>query len=326
MSDAANAATETQPKEPSEAALEYAMAQGFSGVRGTEPPAPLKPEDTATNDQNATTDTPSGEEDDGIATESGEGAGAGDAQGVQDQTTTQDDKVEQAKELIAGLSPEQLKAVLGEVPVIRDRLNANEQALRKVQGQYGEIKQAFQVLQKGGSAQPVKIDPAKLKRTATTFDADAATALAEDLQEILSEIPRGSAAEPVDLDNRIDARVQAVQKAVQRSVNEMFLSFEHPDWKDVVGTADFRLWLETKPANERAQIAESEDAGFLRPKFTEFKQWRDAAAKTRETKGKRLEAAVDPKGQPRTATPSQSIPNEDAAFEAGFKSARGIAA
>ncbi len=331
VSDAATEVTETQTtNDPSDEALEHAMASGFSGVRGTEPPAPLKTEETSATqgtpnqESNAATEQSAATGDDAGAV-TGEEGGVGET-ATQEQQTEQEQQVEAAKAVLAGLSEEQLKAVLGEVPVMRERLTAAEQNLQKVFGRFGEVNRVLQALSKGGSAQAVKIDASKLKRLSSVFDEQAAEALASDLQDILSEIPRG-AGEPVDLDNRIDTRVQTVQQAIQRTVNEMFLSHAHPDWKDAVGTADFRLWLETKPAEERAQIRESEDAGFLLPKFNEFKSWRSRAAQNRENKGRRLESSVDPKGQPAPATTSsQRVPDEEAAFATGFKAARGVAA
>lgn len=288
------------------------MASGFAQARGIEPPAaPAKP---------AATEAPATEKTADASAPAGEGAKAeGDTASAA--ATQQDQQVQAAKEVLAGLTEEQLKSVLGEVPALRDRLTSHEGQMRKIFGKLGEFQHAFASLTKGGAGQPVKIDAGRLKHFKSALDDTAAEALANDLQEILSELPRGSAL-PTDLDERIQRSAESTQQAVLRTVHETLLTTQHPDWKDLVGTPDFRLWLETKPEADRQKIATSEDATFLSPQFAAFKAWKERAGAARAAKEKRLESATTPKGTP---TPSSAAPvvDTDAAFAAGFRAVRG---
>lgn len=101
------------------------------------------------------------------------------------------------------------------------------------------------------------------------------------------------------------------------------LKRDHPDWEEVVRLPEFELWRQTLDPATATELLSSSDADFISPKLTEFKAWKSGqvtqSEKTKQTKSQ-LDAAVNPRGTPRSAVAGKGAEDEEAAaFKAAYK-------
>jgi len=101
------------------------------------------------------------------------------------------------------------------------------------------------------------------------------------------------------------------------------LKRDHPGWEQTVRLPEFETWRQTLEPAIAMELLSSSDADFISPKLTEFKAWKAGQTtqteKVRQTKSQ-LDAAVNPRGTPRSAAASKSADDEEtAAFKAAFK-------
>lgn len=264
-----------------------AFAAGFNEARGDEPPAD---ELAAAPEPQASEDAP--------------------------ETPAAEEPAPQ-QTLIAGLTEEQVKALLlkaGEVDTLAERIE-------KSFGKFGELNRTIQQLQQQRSGG--QLSAASLKRLSEEFP-EMAEMLASDLNEALSGT--GGAGQPAfdpdQFDQVLSARVADIKIGLEREMEKRLLKREHRDWETVVTSDDFKLWrANVLPAEESERLGNSWDSEFIADKLTEFKAWKGKAAASKENKQKRLEAAVTPRGD----AGGPPTLNDDEAFLAGFKNARGAA-
>lgn len=249
-----------------------------------------------------------------------------------------DEAVANAHEALSGLNDEQMKDLLSRVPQIERNVNAQ---LQKITGKMGEFNRTIQeVRQLHASGRPaeqtaaLKIASDMLKRTRGVFP-ELADAIAEDLNGIFAapvQKQESSPAQPnqgptpEQMAQFIDARISEATGPMQRSYETKLLTLRHPDWQSVAKTPDFQLWADTLPAEDKAQLFDSEDAMYIAEKLDAYKAFR----KQRETQGippsreasrRRLEQAVTPtSGATQSRAPVQT---EEDAFLTGFAQARG---
>lgn len=255
--------------------------------------------------------------------------------------------VEAAKVALAGLTEDQLKDLLARVPEVERRLEAQ---MQKVTGKLGEFNRTLQSLQQmQASGRPAeqaaarKIAGDMLKRTRQAYP-DLADAIANDLNEIFatSASDGGQSGQdatkaqqqgaqnvqgptPEQIAQFTQARIADAVGHVTRQQELKLLAMRHPDFQQVAASADFRLWAESLPAEDRAQVFTSEDALYVAEKLDAFKAFRSQQAAQADAKKasaqKRLAQAVAPtSGNPGHAAPIQT---EEDAFLAGFAGARG---
>lgn len=256
--------------------------------------------------------------------------------GREDVSSEQDAAVEAAQTAIAGLSSDQLKELLARVPDIERKLEAQ---MQKVTGKLGEFNRTLQQLQTSGrsadSATARKIVVDRLKRTREMYP-DLADAIASDLSEVFNTAPEATSGQaeapqapasgptPQDIARFVEAKAQEAQRNAVRHYEERMLTQRHPDWVETARTAEFKLWAETLPPDDRQKLVTSEDAIYVAGKLDAYKAFREQQANRtgarRDGAQRRLAQAVTPtSGGTGQSTPAQS---EEDAFLAGFARAR----
>lgn len=213
--------------------------------------------------------------------------------------------------LIAGLTEEQVKNLLLKAGQV-DELSGQ---LRKAFGRMGEFNNEIQQLRQRGG---VKLSADKFKRLGEQYP-ELAEALAEDLSGALEAPSSGPAFDINGFSNAVEQRLSAQQATLNQEIEKRLLTRAHRDWADVVRSNDFQLWAaNVLPKEDSTKLAETWDADFISDKLDEFKSFREQSTKTQQSKQKRLEAAVAPKG----GAPTQAIQTEEEAFAKAFNKQR----
>lgn len=206
------------------------------------------------------------------------------------------------------------KLTADEIAVLRakaaevDRLR---ETTAKLSGSLGAMRQAIDNLKNG----PKQAATPSFKRLSQLFP-EMAKAITEDFAE---GGPAAAAAPSVDVDAMVEEKLATRLQQQQQAVETKLLSVMHPDWKAVVPSDEFSKWKASLDPETQQSLDNSWDAEFIGQKLSEFKDWKKQTAASVQSKQRRLEAAITPKGSPNP--PAQT--DEDA-FYAGFKSARGI--
>ncbi len=215
------------------------------------------------------------------------------------------------------LSPAEVKSLLARLDDV-DRLKS---AQDKAFGTIGSMKTVLDKLQTsqatGVALELTDEDMAELDDFPEFKDRFKKT-----LQKVLSKTRSVGVAPPPDtapLEEKFQQQLEQKLAAQSRQYEAKLLSIKHDDWKDVVVSDSFKVWLGTQPEDYRKQINDSWDAQEIGGALTKFKAHAASVKESKQTKTRRLEAAVSPTGVP---APDTTALNDAAAFEAGFKSAR----
>lgn len=274
----AGEATEQVEVQDDAEALASAMA-GYNNARGDEPPAEASTEPSAEPEV-----TPV------IATEPTQPEPAPDTSGADDLKA-------------------QLAALKAQVSALAS--TSDPESVRKMHGEIGNINRTLKQLQ----AQPEPA-PVEDELTAALKAADAA---AEEFPELAGPLVKAirllkpTVQEPVapateDIDSRVAAKVLAIR---QDEANEQLLE-DHPDFRTVRTTPEFKTWLSSKPPEFQQRLNTTWNPAVISKGLTEFKE----TLKSRQKKQDRLAAAVTPQGVPQQARPS-TLPDE-AGFSVGY--------
>lgn len=97
-----------------------------------------------------------------------------------------------------------------------------------------------------------------------------------------------------------------------------------PGWEDKLSSKGFAVWLNTLPQSEATNIASANDPLFVAEQIQRYDAWQKAIterASAEADKQARLASAETPTRGKTSGAPESEDPN--AAFEAGFQSARG---
>jgi hypothetical protein len=237
-----------------------------------------------------------------------------------------------------------------------------KQGLDSIAGRLGGMNRVIQELQHARQTQPQgspavaraeRIAADQLKKLSADYP-ELASALADDLTEILSAPQSQAATQKID----VEAINRNAEHAAVSRVEKRMLDRAHPNWeadialKDELGrplrdqsgryipSQTFVEWLQSKPENFRQAFIGAVDSDFLSSGLTDFKEFRaqrlgqGSALPTRQSspapsaaptpaasKQARLAAAITPQG--RTSSVGSAALSEDDAFTAGFQSVRG---
>ena len=228
--------------------------------------------------------------------------------------------------LIAGLTEEQVAAALA-------RSGTLQTTVDKMAGRIGQLMQQLEQLKTNPptTQQAQKALDIKLEKLSAAFP-ELAAILKEDLAGLSGGVSAPVAEAPppgltqAQLDEILNARLATNSNQTKEMIETRVLSVIHPDWMQVIREPSFALFRDNVlPAGVGAQLMESEDAGFIAGKLTEYKAWRAAQAKPPETPpaaptpARRLANAVLP-ATTRSA-PNAPVTEEDA-FAAAFKQER----
>jgi len=112
--------------------------------------------------------------------------------------------------------------------------------------------------------------------------------------------------------------LQAFEARANEKAELRIVKSVHRDFDTVVKSPEFGTWLGTLTAERQKEIRESEDGFVAADAVTEFKGWKEKAAKAAAGKKTRLEQAIP--AQSSGATPVRTTTNdEEADFAAGYK-------
>lgn len=123
--------------------------------------------------------------------------------------------------------------------------------------------------------------------------------------------PISQAFDPAEVERIAAERAAEAAEAVRKQLAVERLEDQHPDWKNVITTPQWNEWLSKQPQETQEQAANSWDVRFISKLLGEHK----ASLIKRDTKQKRLEAAVTPQGVAIDGPPATTEADE---FAAGF--------
>lgn len=233
------------------------------------------------------------------------------------------------KPRVFGMTEDEFKAALAKSGQAREHVDAE---VRKVFSKIGEINRSVQDLSKNLSAGKSgrKITADLLKRVNEELPG-LGEALAQDLSEILGGADTAQAAaeqkgQPFDPEkyhaeklapalNALEARITKASEEAQLEL----VTYIHSDFEQIVQSEDFKKWLGTLTKERHDQVVGSPRAIVAAQAVTEFKGWKETAAKEAKKKTSRLESAITPKGGGTPPSPQQ--PDDEAEFSAGYKKA-----
>ena len=145
-------------------------------------------------------------------------------------------------------------------------------------------------------------------------------ALALEKVRNLKVISNGIAPEKLDemLQQRIAPALESIDSKIAQTVEVRLLSKQHPDWKEIDQSEDFKTWIGQQPKpwiDQLLKANESYDSDFIGAAMTKFKQSRKPVAPGPAPAGRsRMSAAVTPRG---SGTPTAANALDE--FDAGFK-------
>jgi len=209
--------------------------------------------------------------------------------------------------LIAGLTEEELAAVLSKANRFDDLQERFDGETRKLHGKFGELHRELKKLSEG---RPGRITKESLKRISAEAGDEFAAALADDL----GNLPGGESFDSTELESRISQAMEERESKLSRSFETKLLSLRHPDWQEKRQSPEYDLWFGTLPTDRQKEIKTSVDGLFVAKALDDFDTWRKKG-KTKE----RLERAIVPTGAP---APTKETITDEAAFEEGRKAAR----
>lgn len=221
----------------------------------------------------------------------------------------------------AQITEEQLANLLQISTAIPDIKAENKRQFDAAFGKIGGMKEALDKIQSATPAgQMLEISEDDFAEMREEFPELAAMQI-KGMNKALSKLRgTGTAFDPSQIDGRVDERVTAAVQASERKAEAKLMRAYHRDWIDVVRSNEFKAWHETLPADERTKLKLSNDSEFVADYLDRYKasikpavlKVDDKAANSRQ---KRIEAAINPKGTGGHA----AGPSEDDEFDAGFK-------
>lgn len=237
----------------------------------------------------------------------------GDAPAEQAEVTPDVKPVEEAKvdevdePVLAGLTESQVKSLLERSA----RVDGLEEQIRKANGKIGEMNGYLQELRKPKEPTheaPAPVDDAELAELETDFP---------EISRLIAVRARQIAQEMIGQGEKPD--VQAIREGVGNELRlEMqmqLLDMQHDDWREVVATDEFGMWLATQPEETRKTYNETASAKEYGKIVTDYKQWSANTATRSQRNKQRLESAITPSGVPARTPPTKSDEDE---FRAGF--------
>lgn len=245
--------------------------------------------------------------------------------------TPRSEHVEQQAEavipkLFAGKTEEEIAALLGEIPSMKD---GYRKQIDNLAGNYGKLNAAFQKLQSDTPrGEAVTVNDEDLKEMQEAFP-ELADLTKSALNNVLKRLSvRGGNAEidPALIEKLVGDRVSNAEISIHKKLLKGFA----PDWETVIGLPDpatgvapktaYRTWLATQPADYQSRINTSNDAFEISSSVKDFQAAQEATAKKQAQNKQRLTNAIQPAG---SVTAARSAISEQQAADAAFASGRG---
>lgn len=220
----------------------------------------------------------------------------------------------------AGLDPK-IREKLADYDTLQHRYSALHGRLAPTQQQLETLRRENEELRRGrdpGEATPPKKN-AKVEKVRGELP-EVADAIESAVQDALAE--RESRARPatreVPGNGGDDAgNANSGQQGARGQDPAALLEASHKDWREVMKSADFRLFVSAQGAEHSARINGSNDAGEVGAEITRFKEnQRRLAEQSERTRSRRLERSVAPRGRPGGGSSAQQSDHD--AFLEGF--------
>jgi len=245
-----------------------------------------------------------------------------------DNGASEEAAAEEEAKILAGYSESELKSLLEKANKFDELSEKLTTAEDRMAGRYGEIQRTIKELQEkeGSTGKGIKLTAEMLQRTSEEYP-ELAELIAEDLSEALgsSELPDD------DFDARLKPHVDELSSEFDRRLEARLLSHYRPNWIDEQKTDEFSQFKSQLSPKELETYETSWNADEINGYFKKFDEWKEQQAEksqqaddenkaSKSEKSNRLAAAMVPRGAPAT----DHAPSDDDAFEAGFKTVRGV--
>lgn len=218
---------------------------------------------------------------------------------------------------IPGVSMVQFKELMADIPRLRSEL-------AQAHGKIGELNRTIQAGKPAAPAPAQAGAPAAEKKPVEEGAFDPASFVPADWAQLYPDFA-------LYVESMVESRAKALiaanpggdQSEMVAKIHMDMLSMWQPDWKKLVKSSDYSLWLATQPAATQNTAHTTENALELSQVIQAFKDSQkapagDAAADPTQAQQSRLESAVVPAG---TATHAASaVPTAHEEFLAGFNS------
>lgn len=222
----------------------------------------------------------------------------------------------------AGRTEEEIEALLGEIPTIKD---SYRKQIDNLAGNYGSLKSAFQKLQqdtpRGEAVEVTDDDLSDMNREFPELAGMTKVALNNVLKRI--NLRGGGAPESIDIDGKVNTLVGDIISKERVAIHTELLDGLAPGWKEIVGMpdkpTDYRKWLAAQPADYQNRINNSNNAFEISGSVKSFQSAQEAAAKRQSQNKQRLTNAIQPAG----SVAARSVISEQQAADAAFKRERG---
>ena len=215
---------------------------------------------------------------------------------------------------LAQITEDQFKALMTKAEEVDQIRSDSKRQIDTLAGHLGGMKQLVEGLKQQRGA----ITPGQLKRVAQDYP-ELAKALREDLKELGGAAGPGQPVDMADIERRAQAIVaqELPKELVKQEIK--ILRLYHRDWVDVVRSPEFVNWSRTLAPSDQQRLA-GNDGEFIADKISDFKarpkpKTTTQPASPSNTRQRRLEAAVSPKGTGGHAP----APAAEDDFEAGFR-------
>lgn len=201
------------------------------------------------------------------------------------------------------VTPDQFQAILAKV----SEFDSFRSAFDKLSGHVGTLLQEVKAIKEPPAKPTLQLPPVDEGEFAQAYPE-----FASYLQAQMSKVTL-----PAEVQAKIDA-AEAKAAELEARLEERTIGLMHPDWKDVVGSNQYKAWLLTQPEDVQNVAKNSPyavDLDRVIRSYKETAQKAQTAAKNKE----RLEAAVVPSGVPAQRPPE---PSEQDAFRNGWDAVR----
>lgn len=213
-----------------------------------------------------------------------------------------------ASSTVPGVPDEQLRDLLAKASqfdALKDDLAKTRDTLH---GKIGELNRTLQELKATPKGAVGRLGKEAFKRVSELNDE-----LAEALGEDLASLPT----QEVNLDEKLNPRLDALEQQLLMKIEQKALLRQHKDFYEQIKTPEFQLWIGQQTPEDQKEFNSSIDSDYLSERMSAFKTYR-ASLDKKQDKQRRLEQAVKPQGT-QVAEGTKTAEQE---FEEGFRSVR----
>lgn len=197
---------------------------------------------------------------------------------------------------------------------VKQLVGIDPQAVRKLNGDIGDINRRLKQLEPKPEAKPAPVDD---ELTAALAQAEEAAQGFPELAGPLVNVAKllSKARQESGETASVLSKEQVAELVTQQRYNDAVsaLEEEHPDFRTVRETPEFKEWFKTKPAEYQEKLNNSVNPLFVSKGLTEFKESVAKKQQTAQKKQERLASAITPQSVPAPAKPS-AIPDEEGAM------------